>query len=137
MGFLFNAGALGLLNGSIEWSNDTIKARLVEATDVLDEDATAMTGIGIAGNDVTLSNLTGPTKDEAGDRITFGAGNPTFVAQPAGDPVDRIVIFKFDTDDAGSTPIACVDIDEVTPNGGDITVAFAGGIVFALHTQPE
>lgn len=136
MGFLFNAGAQGLLAGTINWGSDTIRARVVEAAETPDEDATAMTGIGVTGNDQTLGSKTGPTKDDANDRITYGAGNPTFAAQPLGDPVDKLVLFKFITNDAGSVPIACVDIDEVTPNGGDLAVTFAGGLCFALNNQP-
>lgn len=136
MSFMFNAGAHGLLNGDIDWANDTIRARLVLSTDTPDEDATAMTSIGVTGNDQTLGSKAGPTKDDANDRTTYGAGNPTFSSQSAGNAVDKVVIFKFSTDDAGSTPIACVDIDEVTPNGGDITVAFAGGLVFVMNNQP-
>ncbi len=136
MGYLFNAGSLGFQNGDIDWSSDTIRARLVESADSIDEDATSMTGIGITGNDQTLGSKTGPTKDDSGDRITYGAGNPTFANQAAGDPVDRVVIFKFDTNDAGSTPIACIDIAEITPNGGDLTVTFSGGLTFYLANQP-
>jgi hypothetical protein len=33
-----------------------------------------------------------------------------------------MVFYRFDTNDAGSVPIACVEITEVTPNTGDITV---------------
>lgn len=135
-GFLFNAGAHGLLSGDIDWSSDTIRARLVLSSDTPDEDATAMTSIGVTGNDQTLGTKTGPTKDDSGDRVTYGAANATFGSQGAGSAVNKVVIFKFVTDDAGSTPIACVDIDEVTPNGGDITVAWAGGLTFALNNQP-
>jgi hypothetical protein len=136
MSFMFNAGAQGLLAGTINWGSDTIRARLVESSASLDEDATAMTGIGVTGNDQTLGTKTGPTKDDTNDRSTYGAANPTFASQPLGDPVDRLVVFKFSTDDAGSVPIACVDITEVTPNGGDISVAFGGGLIAALNNQP-
>jgi hypothetical protein len=134
-GFLFNAGAQGLLAGTINWGSDTIRARLVESSESIDEDATAMTGIGVTGNDQTLGSKAGPTKDDANDRCTLGAGNPTFASQPLGDPVNRVVIFKFSTNDAGSTPIAYVEITEVTPNGGDISVAFGGGLVAVLNNQ--
>lgn len=136
MGFMFNAGAHGLLAGTINWGSDTIRVRPVLSADTPDEDATAMTGIGVTGNDQTLGSKTGPTKDDTGDRVTYGAANPTFGSQPAGGAINKLVIFKFVTDDAGSIPIACVDIDEVTPNGGDIAVTFAGGLCFVLNNQP-
>lgn len=136
MGFLFNAGALGLADGTIDWENDTIRCRLVESGDSPDPDATAMTGLGVTGNDQVLGSKDGPTKDDSGDRITYAAGDPTFTAQTLGDPVNKMIIFKFVTDDAGSTPIACVDIEEKTPNGGDIEVQFASGICFYLDNVP-
>lgn len=134
--FLFNAGAQGLLAGTINWASDTIRARLVESADTPDEDATSMTGIGVTGNDQTLGTKVGPTKDDTNDRITYGAANPVFAGQPLGDPVDKLVIFKHSTDDAGSTPIALMAISEVTPNGGDVSIAFDGGLVMTLHNQP-
>jgi hypothetical protein len=95
-----------------------------------------MTGIGVTGNDQTLGSKTGPTKDDSNDRTTYGAANPTFASQPLGDPVDKVILFKFDTDDDGSVPIAVIDIDEVTPNGGDVAVTFSGGLCFVLNNQP-
>lgn len=137
MAFLFNAGAHGLLSGEIDWANDTIRVRPVLSSESVDEDATAMTGIGVTGNDQTLGSKTGPTQDDVNDRTTYGAGNPTFPSQTAGDPIDKVVVFKFDTDDAGSTPICLVDLDApITPNGGDIAVTFAGGLVMVLENQP-
>lgn len=133
---MFNAGAHGLLAGTINWGSDTIRVRPVLSADTPDEDATAMTGIGVTGNDQTLGSKTGPTKDDTGDRVTYGAANPTFGSQTAGGAINKVVIFKFVTDDAGSIPIACMDIDEVTPNGGDIAITFAGGLCAVLENQP-
>lgn len=136
MGFMFNAGSQGLLNGTINWASDTIRARPVLSSASPNPDATAMTSIGVTGNDQTLGTKTGPTKDDANDRITYGAASPTFPSQPAGDPINKLVLFKFVTNDAGSIPIACVDIDAVTPNGGGIAVTFPGGLCFVLNNQP-
>lgn len=136
MGYMMNTGAHGLLAGTISWSADTIKVRPVLSADTPDEDATVMTGIGVTGNDQTLGTKVGPTKDDTNDRTTYGAANPTFASQPAGGAVNKLMIFKFVTNDADSIPIAVVDIDAITPNGGDIAITFTGGLCFALNNQP-
>jgi hypothetical protein len=47
--FVFNRGALNLLDGTIGWSADTIKARLSRTSEAsISKDATVMTGIGDA-----------------------------------------------------------------------------------------
>ncbi len=136
MGYMMNTGAHGLLAGTISWTSDTIKCRLVLSADTPDEDATVMTGIGVTGNDQTLGTKVGPTKDDANDRTTYAAANPTFSSQTAGAAVNKVVIFKFVTNDGASVPIAVLDIDAVTPNGGDIAITFAGGLCFVLNNQP-
>lgn len=129
-GFIFNRGSLGLQNGTINWASDTIKARLVLTSETLSKDSTTMTGIGDALTDVTLSGKTGPTEDTANDRVGYDADDPTFSAVAAAVAMDQIVIFKFVTDDAGSTPIAALDITEKTPNGADVVVTLASGAAF-------
>jgi hypothetical protein len=132
-GFIFNRGALGLLDGSIDWSADTIKARLVLTSETLSKDSTSMTGIGDALTDVTLSGKTGPTEDTGNDRIGYDASDPTFSAVASTSPMDQMVIFKFVTDDAGSTPIAVLAITEKTPSGADVVVTLPSGAAF--YTQ--
>jgi len=129
-GFIFNRGAIGLLDGSIDWSADTIKARLILTSETLSKDSTSMTGIGDAATDVTLSGKTGPTEDQANDRIGYDASDPTFSSVASTNPMDQMVIFKFSVNDAGSTPIAALDITEKTPNGADVIVTLPSGAAF-------
>lgn len=131
-GFVFNRGARDLQNNTIVWASDTIKARLFLTSGTPDKDTTTMTGIGVTGNDVTLASKTF-TEDTANDRIVYDAADFTFTAQAAGSEVSRVVIFKFVTNDAGSTPIAILDITPVTPNGGDITITISANGLF--YTQ--
>lgn len=132
-GFIFNVGALGLQDGSINWASDTIKIRPVETSDTIDEDDTVMTGLGLTGYDQTLGSKTGPTKDDANNRIVYDAANPTFPSVAAGPQIDRALIFKFVTNDADSIPIALMDIAAITPNGGNIGVLFDA--IGAFYTQ--
>lgn len=132
-GFITNAGALGLQDGSIDWAANTIKARLVNTTEVIDQDAIYMTGIGLPATDITLGTKTGPTKDDATNRVAYGCANPSF-SGVSGVEKDRIAVFKFVTNDADSILIAIVDItpqEHVTPT--IVTVTLAGGVLF--YTQ--
>jgi len=133
-GFVFDHGANKLLDGSIVWGTGTYKARLSRTTETpVAQDATAMTGLGLSATDVALGTLVGPTVDHATHRNKYGAADAEFLAVAAGAEVDKIIIFKFTTDDAGSEPIAVVAITPITPNGGDISVLFASGICFYLQ----
>jgi hypothetical protein len=91
MAHVFNRGALGLTNGTIAWTSDTIKARLsVTSESSINKDATSMTGLGLSATDTTLASKTGPTEDTANDRIDFTCGNISFVAVAAGAEVDKL-----------------------------------------------
>lgn len=123
---VFNRAALNLLGvaTAISWSADTIKVRLSRTSEAsINKDATAMTGIGDAAiGDQTLGTKTGPTEDTANDRVGYSSAASTFTAV-TGTEVDKLVIFKFVTNDAGSTPIAVVNLSPaITPNGGNIQV---------------
>ena len=111
MAHIFNRGALGLTNGTINWTSDTIKARLSQTSESsINKDATAMTGLGLTATDVTLAGKSGPTEDTANDRIDYTCSTISFVAVTAGPECDKILVFKFVTNDAGSTPIALINM---------------------------
>ena len=81
MAHVFNRGALGLTNGTIAWSSDTMKARLSSTSESsINKDATSMTGLGLAATDTTLASKTGPVEDTANDRVDYSCGNISFVA---------------------------------------------------------
>lgn len=135
MAHVFNRGALGLTNNTILWTSDTIKARLsLTSESSINKDATSMTGLGLTATDTTLAGKTGPTEDTANDRIDYTCSNISFVAVAAGAEVDKIVVFKFVTNDAGSTPIALVNLSPArTPNGGDINLTISADGLFYLQ----
>jgi hypothetical protein len=122
--FVFNEGANGLLSGgTINWASDTIKARLVASSATINKDDTTMTPHTAIGTDQTLASKT-KTKDATNDRIVFDAADPVWTAVAGGSTVGTVTIFKFVTNDAGSTPIASLDITDTATNGGDITIQF-------------
>jgi hypothetical protein len=134
MAFIFNRGALGLANGSINWASDTIRVRPSRTSEnAINKDATTMTGLGVTGFDVTVTGKTGPTEDQTLDRIKYAFANFTFPAV-TGAEVDKFIIFKFVTNDAGSTPIACCGLTPaITPAvpSSDISVTIdAAGAFF-------
>lgn len=130
--FLNNEGAKGMTsNGTIDWAADTIKARLVASSVTPDKDDTAMTGYTAIGTDQTLGSKT-KTKDTTNDRIVFDAADPTWTAVASG-TVGWIIVYKFVTNDAGSTPIAIVDVTDTPANGSDIVWTIAATGIFYLQ----
>lgn len=131
--FVYNEGANGLLTPAvIVWSSDTIKARLVASSATINKDDTTMTGHTAIGTDQTLGSKT-KTKDTTNDRIVFDAADPVWTAVAGGSTVGTVDIFKFVTNDAGSTPIASLDITDTATNGGDITIQFDALGIFYLQ----
>jgi len=140
-GFVFNIGAEQIVLGTTVWGTSTIKARLVlTASGAPDVDADVMTGIGSSQATATVAITDDQTavKSDARDRIEFTTtGNVTFPsAALAIGACNRMVFYRFVTNDADSIPIACVEITEVTPNGGDITVTQPSNGWFYLDQQP-
>jgi hypothetical protein len=131
-GNLFNAGADGLTGGTIAWTTDTIKGRLVASSVTPNKDDASMTPYAGIGADVTLGSKA-RTKDNATDRIVYTAGNPSFTAVPTGSTVGWLLLFKFVTNDAGSTPIAACPLTATPTNGGDMNVTFDAAGAFYLQ----
>lgn len=136
MSALFDGGRQRFLEGSIAYLADTIKIMLVDhavynpnvATDNFFGDITAGARVGNSGG------------SNRGDMPTLGsktstagvadAADITFTTVPAGPALSSLVIFKDSGADGTSALIAKIDTGTglpVTPNGGDITVAFDNG----------
>jgi len=121
--FVYNEGSNGLTSGgTITYSSDTIKARLVASSVTPNKDDTSMTGYTAIGTDQTLGTKS-KSKDTTNDRVVFTAATLTWTAVAGGSTVGFVVIYKFVTNDAGSTPIACIDVNDTATNGGDLTLA--------------
>jgi hypothetical protein len=135
--FVTNRGARDLTVGTtgvstIDWNTDTIKARLVASSFTPTKDDTSMTGYTAIGTDQTLTTPTF-TENTTDDRIVYDADNATWTAVAGGSTVGWIAIFKFVTNDAGSTPIAIIDVTDTATNGGDISVTFDAAGIFYLQ----
>jgi hypothetical protein len=79
-----------------------------------------MTPYTAIGTDQTLGSKT-KTKNTTDDRIDFSSAAITWTAVAGGSTVGYVCIFKFVTNDAGSTPIAVIDVADTATNGSDLT----------------
>lgn len=131
--FITDVGSLNLqVGGSITWSSDTIKARLVASSATPLVTSTSMTGLTAIGTDQTLGTKTGPTTDGTNHRTGYFAANPTWTAVSIGSTVGWVAIYKFVTNDAGSTLISVAAVS-ITTNGSDITITFDATGAFYLQ----
>lgn len=115
----------------IDCDADTIKIGLLNITAdyTVDLTQTSLTPITrYAGTtDQTLASLSIVTNSLV---VAFDAADPTFtaVAVSGTKTVGGLIVYKFVTNDAGSTPILYVDgFSAVLPNGGDLVIQFDSG----------
>jgi hypothetical protein len=129
---LYDTGRNAFLRGEVAWQTDAIKAVLVDLADYTPNLATHqfLSDIPLAARVATSANLTGKTT-VAG---VADAADPVF-AGATGDQAEVIVLYK-DTGTATTSQLI-VYIDTatglpVTPNTGDINVAFHASGIFKL-----
>lgn len=124
---LYDKGREGFLDGSIDWDTHTIKLVLIdEADDTIDLAVDDNLDDRAAGSRVATSSALSAKTVTAG---VADADNVTLSAV-TGDPSESIDIYK-DTGTESTSRLIC-NIDTatglpVTPNGGDITIAFDSG----------
>ena len=132
--FYYAVAEKGFLDADIDMLVDTIKVRGVSDTDYTASEAhTSMTPV------IAYSGTTDPTIS-AGRTTTAGVFDAdnisaawSSVTRDGTKDFDALVIYKFVTDDAGSTPIAYVDLTTAfTPNGGDINLNFNASGIFSI-----
>jgi hypothetical protein len=121
----YNLALQNYTTAGINLSSDTIKVRLQRTSAyTFNATHTTMTSIGTGvGTDPTLGSKS--LVDG-----TFDAADAAWTAVTAGAAIDCLIIYKFVTNDAGSTPLAYIDGFSVTPNGGDITAVWQGTTPF-------
>lgn len=130
---LYTVAEKGFLDADIDLLVDTIKVRAVSDTDYT---------VNFANTDMsTVTAYSGTTDPTLGTKTTtagvFDAADhsPAFSAlsQDAAKTIDGLVIYKFVTNDAGSTPIAYIDLTTpLTPNGGDVNIAWNASGIFSI-----
>jgi len=133
---MYNNARQAFMDGLIDLNTNTIKVRAVA-----DEDYT-YTATHTAMSSVTkyaLSTdytLTSPTIVDGVFDAADASPAFTALAVDGTKDIDGLVIFKFVTDDAGSTPILYIDLGTaVRPNGGNINITWDSGAnkIFAFN----
>ncbi len=113
---------------------DVIKVRAVADVYTPVITSTSMTGVtayvGSTDATVTISTLVGSNGVVDGTDL---APAYTALAVDGANNIDGLIIYKFVTDDAGSTPICHIDLTtSITPNGGDINITWNGSGIFSI-----
>jgi hypothetical protein len=121
---LYNPGLEKLLDGTIDFENDTINVLLVDTSHTFDkthdfvDDIVANEASGTGYARKTLANAA-IALDAANDRVEFDADNPSYTALDAG-TIAAAIIFKQVTNDADSPLIAQIDFADLVTNGSDV-----------------
>lgn len=130
---LYDIAKQAMLGSStrIDLDADTIKIGLLNITTDYTFSATHTTMSSVTRySGTTDQTLASPTVVTNSPVVAFDATDPVFtaVAVSGTKTVGGLIIYKFVTNDAGSTPIAYIDgFTAITPNGGDITVQLDNG----------
>ena len=133
---MYNNARQAFMDGLIDLNTNTIKVRAVA-----DEDYT-YTATHTAMSSVTKYTgstdytLTSPTIVDGVFDAADASPAFTALAVDGTKDIDGLVIFKFVTDDAGSTPILYIDLGTaVRPNGGNINITWDSGAnkIFAFN----
>lgn len=123
---LYDTGREGFLNGTIDWDTDDIRVVLVDGADYTFSAAHDFLDDIVAGGRVATSGAFTSKTTTAG---VADAADVTLTAV-TGDPSEKLVIYKHTGVDATARLIAHIDTATglpVTPNGGDIIIAWDNG----------
>jgi len=127
MSKVYNPGLLKLLDGTIDFENDTIKLLLVDTShtftksdefvsDIVANEATNSSGSGYERKTLTNASI---ALDTGNDRVEFDADDISYTAIDAG-TIASAIIYKEVTNDADSPLIADIDFTNLVTNGSDV-----------------
>jgi hypothetical protein len=123
--YLYDKGRQAFLEGSIAYLTDTIKVGLVTSTYSASQSADQFWSTPVAN----VVGTPGTLASKASTSGVASAANLTFTAV-TGSAVSQLIIYKDTGSNATSPLIAHIDTATglpVTPNGGDITIAWDTG----------
>lgn len=137
---LYNT-SLGLLaTGTLVWATSTVKALIVDSTYTFDE--TDLFVSEVTGGEVTNAIGTGydrkiltgktATLDQANDRITFDASDLLYEDVETNETWAAVVLYLDSGNDATSSLIAYVDVDDLVTGGSDATVSWSADGIFRI-----
>lgn len=124
---LYDEGRDQFLRGNLDWVNDTIKVTLVDTNDYTVDLANHQNYDDVpAAARVSEAALSG--KSASGDGVADASD--TTLTSVSGDESEALILWKDTGTESTSTLIAYIDTATglpVTPNGGDITIAWDDG----------
>jgi hypothetical protein len=119
-----------LMNGDINLTSDDIRCLIVdtedETYDAADEYVSDITAAGIVARSTALASK---TVGVVGTGV-FDAANKV-LAGVTGDGTEAVIIYKYNAADASAILLAWLD-GTVTPDGGNISVAFSASGIFQI-----
>ena len=124
MSKVYNPGLLKLLDGTIDFENDTIKLLLVDTSHTFTKshefvsDIVANEASGTGYSRKTLANAS-IALDTGNDRVEFDADDISYTGLDAG-TIASAIIYKEVTNDADSPLIADIDFTNLVTNGSDV-----------------
>lgn len=133
---LYDKGRQGFLDGSIDWDTNTIKSFLLDAASYTPNLATHqfLSDVPAAARKGNSGGTTDADAPTLGTKtVTDGvadAADVVFATVPAGAALEYILLYASTGVEATSRLIALIDTATglpVTPNGGNITVAWDSG----------
>jgi len=135
---VYNVAKAGFLDGSIDLDTDDIRCLLLVGSVTISADHATVAAVVAANTEASDGSyarqaLTGETvtQNDTDDRAEFSADTIDFGALDNETP-NAAVIFKFVTNDAGSTPISIHDTGfGVAANGAGYTITIPNDILRA------
>lgn len=139
---VYNIGAVGIGNGSLDFLTDTIECLFTKSTYTANKDDTntvlaaaelaSLTGYvpgwGGAGRKTLASKTV--TNDTTNDRTVYDAADPSVWTIASGDTIGGMIVQKKGSaNDTTAVPLFFIDFTDTPTNGGTVTVTFdANGI---------
>ena len=124
MSKVYNPGLLKLLDGTIDFENDTIKVLLVDDNHSFDkthefvDDVDTNEASGTGYERKTLANAS-ISLDTGNDRVEFDADDLSYTGLDAG-TIASAILYKEVTNDSDSPLIADIDFTDLVTNGSDV-----------------
>lgn len=133
---VYNAAKAGFLNGDIDLEADDIRTLLFTGSVTIDPDHATVAAVVAANTEATdgsyarqaLANEA-VTQNDTNDRAEFTADTADYGALDNETPT-AMLVYKFVTNDAGSTPLSIHDTGFGSPsNGAGYTIEFPNDIL--------
>ena len=127
----FDAALDGIGEATIDWNSDTIKCLLtIGAGTPVKSNATVTAALAEASVDECAATayvrktLASCVVTTSGNKTLFDGDSPvwTTLGGASNDTITGALIFKFITDDSASIPICYIDTNNLTTNGGQVTL---------------